>query len=147
MENRLIILVIICILGGLIAGSVFTFAVMQWTHRISNVAILKVLGVGVFKDVNFTVTVTQIDWGILEPGESKYFAAYVRNEGNVPIVLAMRTEEWNPPNALASINVTWDCEGVQLPVDGFVPATFTLHVDPGASGIRSFSFTIVIIGS
>jgi len=147
MENRLVVLVIACIIGGLVAGSVLTFALMQWTHRISNVAILKVLGVGVFKDVNFTVTVTQIDWGMLEPGESKYFEAYVRNEGNVPIVLAMRTEEWNPLDASALINVAWGCEGVQLPVDGFVPATFTLHVDPGASGIRSFSFTIVIIGS
>lgn len=137
----------LAVIAGLCAGSVLTFAVMQWTHRISNVASLKVVGVGVFKDVNFTVTVTQIDWGIVEAGESKNFSAYIKNESNVPITLSMHTEDWNPGNASAFIGVTWDYDERPVSVEGFVPITFTLRVDPAVSGISSFDFTIVIVGS
>jgi hypothetical protein len=147
MSSKLAGFLALAVIAGLCAGSVLTFAVMQWTHRISNVASLKVVGVGVFKDVNFTVTVTQIDWGIVEAGENKNFSGYVKNESNVPITLSMYTEEWSPPNASGVISVTWDYGGGVIPTGGFVPVTFTLRVDPAVSTITSFSFTIVIVGS
>jgi len=124
-----------------------SFAVIQWRRRISNSATLKVLSVGVYKDVNFTVAVTQIDWGILEVGETKNFSAYIKNESNVPITLTMWTEDWNPTNASSFINVSWNYNATQIPVQGDVPVTFILHVSPEISDISIFSFTIVLVGS
>ena len=128
-------------------GSFSTMAVMQWTRRIPSSATVKAVGVGVYKDVNFTVSVTQIDWGIVEPGESKNFSAYIVNKSNVPITLSMTTENWNPVNASNFIALTWNYDGSEIAVDGYVYVTFVLTVDQAISGIDAFSFTVVIVGS
>ncbi len=128
-------------------GSFSTVAVMQWTQRIPNTATVKAVGVGIYKDINFTVSVTQIDWGIVEAGESKNFSAYIVNRSNVPITLSMTTENWNPTNASNFISLTWNYDGSTITVDGYVFATFILSVDQATSGIDAFNFTIVVTGS
>jgi len=114
---------------------------------IANVAVIKTVGVGVYEDVDFTVSVTQIDWGVLEPGATKNFTAYLRNESNVPISLNMTTQNWNPPEAEQFISVSWDQEGKTLQTNQVVSVTFSLSVSPNVSGVTSFSFEIVITGS
>jgi len=114
---------------------------------IANVATIKTVGVGVYKDVNFTVSVTQIDWGVLEPGTTKNHTVYLRNESNVPISLNMTTQNWNPPAAEQFISVSWDQEGKTLEPNQVVSVIFTLSVSADISGVTSFSFEIVIIGS
>jgi len=127
-------------------GSVSTLAVMEWTQRVHNVAKVKVVGVGIYKDINFTVSVTQINWGILEPGQSANFSAYIVNESNVPLTLTMRTENWDPLNASSFMTLTWDYNETEIGVGGSVPATLTLQVAQTVSGIETFSFDIVIVG-
>jgi len=128
-------------------GVVSTLAVMQWTRRIPNIATVKVIGVDIYKDINFTVAVTQIDWGIVEPGKSKNFSAYIVNRSNVPITLGMTTESWNPVSASDFIILTWTYDGAEIRVNGYILVTFALSVDHAISGIDGFSFTIVIVGS
>ena len=128
-------------------GSFSTVAVMQWTQRIPSSAAVKAVGVGIYKDVDFTVSVTEIDWGIVEPRESKNFSAYIVNKSNVPITLSMITENWNPANASNFIALTWNYDGTKITVDGYVFVTFVLSVDQATSGIDAFSFTIVVTGS
>jgi hypothetical protein len=147
MERRLLGVIILAAALAFLAGSLMTFALMQWTWRISSHANLKVLGIGVYKDSGLTIPVTQIDWGILEPGDSKNITVYIKNESNVPITLTMWTEDWNPLNAAYYIRLSWNYDGTEMPVDGFIQATFTLNVDSAVTGISSFSFTIVIVGS
>jgi len=137
---------IIALAVAFLLGSVSTFAVMEWSQRVHNVARVKVVGVGIYKDINFTVSVTEIDWGIIEPGESKNFSAYIVNESNVPLTLAIRTENWSPLNASSFMTLSWDYNGTQIGVGGSVPVTLTLQVAQPVSGIESFSFDIVIVG-
>jgi hypothetical protein len=146
-ERRIVGLVALAAALGLVVGSLGTYAALQWTARIPTTAQLKLLGVGVYKDISFTIPVTQIDWGILEPGESKNFSAYIKNESNVPITLSMHTEDWNPTNASSLIGFSWDYQGSQISVDGSIPVTFILNVNQATAGFRGFSFTIVIVGS
>ena len=120
---------------------------MQWTQRIPSSATVKAVGVGIYKDINFTVSVTRIDWGIVEVGESKNFSAYIVNRSNVPITLSMTTENWTPVNASNFITLTWNYGGTEIAVDGYVFVTFVLSVDQAISGIDAFSFTIVVAGS
>jgi len=56
---------------------------MYYSRRISNRAAIKAVGVGVYQDLELTVSLTGIDWGILEPGEEKNHTAYIKNESNV----------------------------------------------------------------
>jgi len=120
---------------------------MQWTHRIPNSATLKLVGVGVYKDIDFTIPVTSIDWGLVEPGEQKNYTAYIKNESNVPINLNMWTEDWNPAKASSFITLTWSYDGTQIAVDNSIAVTFVLDINATTSGIDAFTFTIVILGS
>jgi hypothetical protein len=128
-------------------GSFSTLAVMQWSQRIPSLATVKAVGVGIYKDVNFTVSVTQIDWGIVEAGESKNFSAYIVNRSNVPITLSMTTEDWNPANASDSITLTWNYNGTQIPAGSYAFVAFVLDVSQTIAGIDAFSFTIIVTGS
>lgn len=146
-KKFLVRVVALAVVAGLFVGAAVTYAVMQWTWKISSMARLKLIGVGVYKDVNCTVPVSEIDWGILEPGETKNFSACIKNESNVPISLTMWTENWNPTDASSFISLTWDYDESEIPVDGSMPATVVLQVDPATPGIDAFSFIIVIVGS
>jgi len=140
-------LVLIACLLCFALGSFSTIAVMQWTQRIPSSATVKAVGVGIYKDINFTVSVTQIDWGIVEAGGTKNFSAYIVNRSNVPITLSMVTENWNPVNASNFISLTWNSDGTEIAMDGYVFVTFVLSIDQTISGIDAFSFTIVVVGS
>ena len=146
MRTTLVAAVTIAIAVSFAAGF-FVGAVMERSRRISNQAAIKAVGVGVYRDPPLTVPLTEINWGILEPGEEKNHTAYIRNESNVPITLVLTTENWSPVNASSFVALTWDYDGQLLEVDGFVEVTFTLAVDPAISGIDTFSFDIVIVGT
>lgn len=147
MKQSFVRIVALAAVVAFVAGSALTFAVMQWTRRIPSLATLKVVGVGVYKDVDCTVSVTQINWGMIEPGDMVAFDAYIKNESNVPITLTMHTEDWSPVNSSSFISLSWDYSGTEILVDGSIPVTLVLNVDPATAGISSFSFTIVIVGS
>jgi hypothetical protein len=147
MKQNLIRVIVLASVLAFVAGSVLTFALTQWRRRIPSLATLKTVGVGVYEDAACTVSVVQIDWGILEPGDTATFDAYIKNLSNVPITLTLQTEDWSPANASNFISLSWDYDGTKIPVDSSIPATLTLDVDAATSGIESFSFTIVIIGS
>ena len=129
------------------AAGLFVGAIIESSRRISNQAAIKAVGVGVYKDPSLTVPLTEINWGILEPGEEKNHTAYIRNESNVPVTLFLTAENWSPLNASSFVALTWDYDGQLLEVDGFVEVTFALAVGPAISGIDAFSFDIVIVGT
>jgi len=116
-------------------------------RMIANVAVIKTVGVGVYKDIDCTLPLTQIDWGVLEPGATKSFTAYLRNESNVPISLNMTIQNWIPPEAESHISISWDQEGKTLQANQVVSVVFTLSVSADITGINSFSFEIVTVGS
>ena len=136
------IVIVVSFAAGFLVG-----AVMERSRRITNQAAIKAVGVGIYRDPALTVPLTEIDWGVLEPGEQKNHTAYIKNESNVPITLVLTTENWSPLNASSFVALTWDYNGEPLGVDGFVEVTFTLAVDPVISGIDAFSFDIVIVGT
>lgn len=146
-DKRILGIALLAAAMGLLVGSLATYGVMQWRATIRSTAQLKLLGVGVYKDVNFSVPITDIDFGILEPGQNKSISAYIKNESNVPITLTMFTQDWTPANASSFISLSWNCEGSHLDVDNSLLATFVLSLSPATTGFRSFSFTIVIVGS
>lgn len=116
-------------------------------ETIGNVGSVKAIGVGVYSDENCTSEVSFIDWGMLEPGSSENVTVYIRNEGNSVASLSMETSNWSPSNASNYITLSWDYEGQNIDIDDVIKVTFTLSVSPDISGITSFSFDIVVMGS
>lgn len=96
-----------------------------------------------YEDVDCTIALTQIDWGTLEPPDSKSRIAYVKNYGDVPFNMTLSTQNWNPAEGETYMTLSWDYTGQTISVGEVFQVTFTLEVDSGISE-GSFSFDIVI---
>jgi len=128
---------------GMAAGGFFVWALTQQV-RIHTVCTIKAVGVGVYSDINCTLPVTSIDWGFMEPGQTKGVTVFIKNEGNVPSTLNITTEAWDPTEAQEYIVFTNDYDGRTLDPMETVQVLFTLHVKPTISGIKQFSFDILV---
>jgi len=128
-----------------LAGQVFS--AVQPNRTVSNAGEVRTIGVGVYQDSGCTNILRFIDWGVLEPGSSKNFACYIRNELSSVSTLSMSTSSWEPPNAADFLTLSWDYGGQSIDIDDVVQVTFTLSVDASIEGITSFSFNITIAGN
>jgi hypothetical protein len=146
-RNKTIAIILASVAVGSVVGSLITYTWLSATVRISNTAQIKSVGVSVFKNGECTIELTMIDWGFLEPGETKNSLAYLKSTSNVPINVTMVTESWIPANATTFIGCSWNAEGRQISPEGIIPVNFTLTVDKATKGLKSFSFTIAITGS
>lgn len=115
--------------------------------RISNVVAIKTVGVSVWHDVNLTIQVSFIDWGVIGPSENRTVVCYVKNEANVLSTLSLTTESWQPTNATTWISLSWNLEGATIQVGEALQADLTLTVSQNIENITTFSFDIVILGS
>ena len=61
-----------CLISALL-GSALTLGAMQRSYSIDNLAQVKSVGVEVYVDTELTVRLTEINWGTVEPNESKIF--------------------------------------------------------------------------
>lgn len=136
------------VLAFAVVGMVVTaLGAMVATRTISNTGNIKAIGVGVYWDSSCTNAVSSIDWGALEPGETKNYTIYVKNEGNVQVMLSMTTSNWNPASASSYITLSWNRENYVLSSGSVVSAVLTLSVSSSISGVTSFSFDIIITGT
>jgi len=145
--RKALVAAVAIIIAASFAAGFFVGAVVESSRRVSNKAAIKAVNVGVYEDPELTVPLTEIDWGVLEPGQEKNYTAYIKNESNVLLTLFLITENWSPLNASSFVALTWNYDGKPLELDEFVEVTFTLAVDLAISGIKAFSFDIVIVGS
>ena len=133
----------------LLAGSMclVSYAVSNYLRIIASTGTVKAVNVGVYWNLNCTETVTTIDWGMLEPGESKNVTIYLKNEGNTPINLSLDTSNWNPASASSFLTVTWNQEGTSLAPGAVATAVITLTVSESITGIDNFTFLTILEGS
>jgi archaellum component FlaG (FlaF/FlaG flagellin family) len=135
------------VLAIAVAGMVVTaLGALVASRKFSNIGNLKAIGVGVYSNSGCTSMVSSIDWGILEPGGTKTYTIYVKNEGTIRMRLSMTVGNWTPLSASSYISVNWNRDDYLLDPGYVVPANLTLTVSSGISGITSFSFDITITG-
>jgi hypothetical protein len=146
-NRNIITAAVLAFLIGAASVLLVVIALLPVSVQISNVAAIKTVGVAVYWDPAFTVRLTNISWGILEPGETKNVSCYIANKSNVPVILTLTTSNWAPTNASNFITLTWNYDGQPIPVGVATPITFSLHVDAATTGITAFSFDITITGS
>jgi hypothetical protein len=146
-NKNIITAAVLAFLMGAVSALLIVTAIYHANVQISSAAAIKTVGVAVYWDPAFAVPVTSISWGIVEPGEVKNVSCYIKNMSNVPIILTFTTSNWTPVNASNFITLTWNYDEQPIPVGGYAPVTFSLHVDAATTGITAFSFDITITGS
>ncbi len=131
-------------LSALVAGLLVAY------QRIPSGGNVKSVDVSVYSDSGCNNNVTSIDWGFLEPGAQINKTVYIRNNGNVPLVLDITTNNWNPEATQNYINLSWNREGYVLGTSQstrVVETVLTLSVLSNTTGITSFSFDLIITGT
>lgn len=108
---------------------------------------VKTVGVGVYRDLAVTSSLSSINWGMIDPGGSQNYTCYVRNEGSSAVFLALSTTNWNPLKASTLISLSWSYKGQSVVPSEVLEVTFTLSVSPNASGISNFSFDTIVSSS
>ena len=141
MNTRYLPVLAIIILGCLIIS---VSAAVYYSITVQSRGKIKGIGVGIYANAEASIVVSEIDWGILEPGESTNVTVYIKNEGNVVANLTMTTEAWIPEEAEESIALTWDYDGTEVGISDVRCVTFTLAIDPSIIGINDFSFDIIV---
>lgn len=113
--------------------------------KIPVVGIVKTVGINAYSDFECSIPLTAIDWGHLEPATSLDRFIYLRNEGNIPVVLYLSTENWVPARASTYISLNWNYTEVIISPNEVVAVMLTLTIEPNIENVESFSFDIRIV--
>jgi len=139
----------VILLSGILSGFIIdnVRSLYQTSNTISSIGTLKAIGIEVYQNENLTDRVTTINWGTLEPGDTKTCTIYVSNKGNFPLTLSLSSSNWNPPSASNYLTLTWSYSGQTISAGETVQVTLTLAVSPSITGLSNFGFDITAVGS
>lgn len=134
----------------LVSGFMLTqvMSAIQLSSTISNTGTLRLsAGMGVYWDAGFTNEAVAFNWQSMEPGTTKTYSVYIRNEGATALTLSMSTSNWNPSSASNYLSLSWNYNGQTIDPTEYIRVTFTLTVSSSVTGISNFGFNINIVGT
>ena len=134
-------------LGFIVASLVVAVVATTFMLRVRSTGRIKTVNIEAYSDADCTVPVTEINWGILAPGEVAQAQIYLRNGGNVPVIVSLNTTDWLPPEAETFLQLTWDLLNSTFSPSEIKLVNLVLTVSPSIQGITDFAFTIVITGT
>lgn len=105
------------------------------------------LNLAIYTDAAATINCTNINWGVLNPGDTATKTIFIKNTGTAQTTLSLAASSWSPASASAVLTLTWNKEGATLAAGQIVPATLTLQVAQDTGDLSSFSLNIVVSGS
>jgi len=131
-----------------IGATVATAALLSDQQTIhNNGSLSSSVGISVYSDSACTNLCTSIDWGTLDPGDTKSHIIFVKNTGNTTETLNLLISDWNPAEAANLMTLSWSKEGSQLQPNATVAATLTLSTQQDMGDIVDFDFNITVKGS
>jgi len=139
-------MIALILLSGFMLAQVMS--AIQMSRTISNVGTLKMSAdIGVYWDASFTNRISTIDWGTLDPGVTKSFSIYIRNEGNYALTLSMSPSNWSPSTTSNYLTLSWNYNDQTVNPNEYVLVTLTLTVSPSITGISNFNFDLNLVGT
>ena len=113
-------------------------------RAIRSIGCIRILNINVFLDEACTKAAKAVDWGTLTPGGTSTIILYVKNTGTVGVALALRADACTPAEMVPFMTLTWDYDGSALPRGESRGVSLTLAVRPDITGVKDFSFNIII---
>jgi hypothetical protein len=137
---------VLVVLAVLVPAS-FAVAAIQFSASIGTKGNIKAVGISVYSDPLGTVVATNVDWGMVEPGQKVNSTLYLKNTSNVPVFVNLAVGNFNPAVGQTYLACTWNYSGGNLNPGVIVGVTLTLNVASTITGISAFSFDLGITGS
>lgn len=135
-------LVVMIILGSVV---VYSLSTVSW--MIDNRGSVRSIGVSIWEDPDKTAHLTFIDWGTLEPGQTKTKTAWIENNGTTSLTLTLTTDSWIPEASTLYLGLSWDYDNQTILKGQMIMVNLVLSVSPEISEIDNFSFNVVITGT
>jgi hypothetical protein len=120
------------------------YGVQQFQVRIPATGNIMAVGLGVYSDQACSITLSSIDWGLLEPGANKTTTCYLKSTSNVNASLILSEGNWVPASASGYISLSWNRENYHIKPGEVISATLNLQVSSSIQGVNSFSFDAII---
>jgi hypothetical protein len=130
----------------IVLGSIVVYSLDSASWMIGTRGSVSSVGVSVWEDPGRTAHLTFIDWGALEPGQTKNRTAWIENNGTASLTLTLTTDSWNPEASTQYLGLSWDYTNQTIMKDEMIVVNMALTVSPEISGIDQFDFNIVIAG-
>ena len=127
--------------------TMLTAGVLTENQTVLSEGIVSAVGVGVYTNYECTKNCTNIDWGAIDPGNSTTKTIYIKNTGNIPVILSLTSTNWEPSNASTCLTLTWNRENYLLAAGNSMSARLTLAASSNADNITEFSFDVVVTGT
>jgi hypothetical protein len=123
------------------------FGTLSTIASIGSSGVVSSANLAVYSDSQCTSALTSINWGSLSPGGNTSVTVYVKNTGNVALILSFSTSNWSPLNATRYLTLTWSYTGARFNPSSVLPVVLTLSVSPSIQGIDSYQFSVNIMGT
>jgi len=141
-------LAVILLTVAALAVAVTTIAAITVNQSVLSVGTIAAgPNVGVYCDSACTNSITSINWGSINVGGNASQVVYVRDTGDVAMMLSLSVSNWSPSTASTYMNLTWTGQGAQISAGASLAVTLTLTVSSNITSITSFSNSIMISGA
>ena len=120
---------------------------LMYSTSLQSYGTVQTIGVAAYKESNCVTLMSDVNWGNVVPGGSITKTIYIRNEGNSALTLSLNADNWNPTSASNYLTLSWNYGGQTIQPNQVVPITLRLSVSQSISGIETFYFNIIIVGT
>jgi hypothetical protein len=97
-----------------------------------------------YKDIGATTPLSAIDWGKLDPGNSRTVTMYIKNEGTSSLTASFSYGNFTPSTVSQYVTYISDLSSSSLNAGRIRRFSITINVANGVSGIPSFTNDLVI---
>lgn len=102
--------------------------------------------VGLIKTVGLKVDESNIDWGMLYPGNSTSKTIHVTNNGTLSELLIITTLNWQPNQVQNYMTLSSPQNLTVINRQQLIIVTLTLTISPAIQNITNFSFDVFLTG-
>ena len=138
------VLLIATVATVLFGTSAYAFGLLTSRQTTQNTGVIASVNLGVYRNSSCTQNLTSIDWGIIYPGSSNIYHAYIRNQGTANMTLSKTEANWNPTNAQNYMTISWNYTGQVIKPNDKIHVAFNLAVSSSISSVSTFRFNINI---
>jgi len=131
---------------AILTSSTLISGVALYSQSTSSSGSITSMNIKIYSDSECNDPCSNIDWGILTPGNSTTYTIYLKNSGNKPIILSLISDNWIPINANNYLSLIWDKENSKLDPGQTTLALLTLTSELNMNSITNFDFNIIING-
>ena len=128
----------------LVVAAPFTYGLLSAQRTVGASGIVASVSLDVFADPAGDTPLTQVEWGVLQPGDTVTQMLYISNTGNQATIVQLDTANWNPSAASQYLTLSWDYDQEAIQPDAMLLVTLSLALTPDVHDIQDFSFDIVL---